>query len=145
MRYAHTMLRIGSVDEALEFYCGKLGLRETRRITSERHRLTSVFVAAPADLERALASQSPELELIYYWESKEDAGAGSGHIAFRVEDLYDTCQSLMDKGVTINRPPYDGIMAFFKSPEGVSIQLLQDGAPLPPAEPWKSMPSVGSW
>jgi len=147
MRYLHTMVRVADIDESLEFYCTKLGLREVHRMENEKGRFTLVFLAAPADMESAQSEKkSPMLELTYNWDPEEYSGGRNfGHLAYRVDDIYATCQRLMDGGVTINRPPRDGHMAFVKSPDGISIELLQEGEPKEPAEPWKSMENTGSW
>jgi len=146
MRYLHTMVRVSNLDAALDFYCGKLGLRELRRHDSEQGRFTLVFLAAPEDAPQAAQSSAPLLELTHNWDPEEYTGGRNfGHLAFAVEDIYGLCQSLMDKGVTINRPPRDGRMAFVRSPDGISIELLQKGEALAPAEPWKSMPNTGTW
>ena len=146
MEYLHTMVRVADLEAALDFYCNKLGLREVRRIEVEKGRFTLVFLAAPGDLERAKKDQAPLLELTYNWDPESYTGGRNfGHIAYRVDDIYDTCRRLMEAGVTINRPPRDGHMAFVRSPDGISIELLQRGAPLPPKEPWASMENVGSW
>ena len=146
MRYLHTMVRVGDLDAALDFYCAKLGLVELRRIENEAGRFTLVFLAAPGDAERAKETQAPLVELTYNWDEHEYAGGRNfGHLAYRVEDIYAACQKLMDGGVTINRPPRDGRMAFVRSPDGISIELLQEGAALAPAEPWASMANTGSW
>jgi len=146
MRYLHTMVRVSNLDAALDFYCGKLGLRELRRHDSEQGRFTLVFLAAPEDAPQAAQSSAPLLELTHNWDPEEYTGGRNfGHLAFAVEDIYGLCQSLMDKGVTINRPPRDGRMAFVRSPDGISIELLQKGEALAPAEPWKSMPNTGAW
>jgi lactoylglutathione lyase len=151
MRFLHTMLRVRNLDDALDFYCNKLGLREVRRRDSEQGRFTLVFLAAPAD--EALVEQSkrtgrdaPLIELTYNWDS-EDYGEARyfGHLAYEVDDIYALCERLMQAGVTINRPPRDGQMAFVRSPDRHSIELLQKGEPLPPREPWKSMPNTGKW
>ena len=139
MKYLHTMVRVSDLDESLDFYCNKLGLEELRRIDVEAGRFTLVFLAAPGDSEA-------QVELTHNWDEKGyEGGRNFGHLAYNVEDIYATCQRLMDAGVTINRPPRDGHMAFVRSPDGISIELLQAGAPLPPAEPWKSMPNEGEW
>jgi lactoylglutathione lyase len=139
MKYLHTMVRVSDLEQSLDFYCDKLGLRELRRSESEKGRFTLVFLAAPGD-------ESAQIELTYNWEpEKLTGGRNFGHVAYRVEDIYATCQRLMDAGVTINRPPRDGYMAFVRSPDNVSIELLQAGQPLPPREPWKSMPNTGEW
>jgi len=146
MRYLHTMVRVKDLDASLDFYCNKLGLKETRRIDNQAGRFTLVFLAAPGDVERAAKDQAPLVELTYNWDTEDyKGGRNFGHLAYRVENIYDTCQRLMDGGVTINRPPRDGHMAFVRSPDGVSVELLQEGGSLPPAEPWASMPNTGSW
>ncbi len=147
MQYLHTMVRITDIDELLEFYCNKLGLREVRRVDSEQGRYTLVFLAAPDDFGRAQSdAKAPLLELTYNWDPEDYSGGRNfGHLAFRVDDIYATCQRLLDQGVTINRPPRDGRMAFVKSPDNISIELLQNGDNLPPAEPWSSMENTGSW
>ncbi|HVV66001.1 MAG TPA: VOC family protein [Rhizomicrobium sp.] len=146
MRYLHTMVRVADLDAALDFYCSKLGLVEIRRIDNEKGRFTLVFLAAPDDAEAARRNQSPMVELTYNWD-KEIYGGGRnfGHLAYRVKDIYGLCRRLMEAGVTINRPPRDGHMAFVRSPDGISIELLQEGPSLPPQEPWLSMPNSGSW
>ena len=147
MHYLHTMVRITDIDESLDFYCNKLGLREVRRTESEKGRYTLIFLAAADDMSRAQSDEkSPMLELTYNWEPESYSGGRNfGHLAFRVDDIYTTCKRLMDGGVTINRPPRDGNMAFVKSPDGISIELLQAGEPKEPAEPWTSMENTGSW
>lgn len=146
MRYLHTMVRVSDLDVSLDFYCNKLGLKEVRRIDNEGGRFTLVFLAAPDDLELAAKNQAPLVELTYNWDEKDyKGGRNFGHLAYRVEDIYATCQRLMDGGVTINRPPRDGHMAFVRSPDGISVELLQAGNPKPPAEPWASMRNTGSW
>ena len=147
MRFVHTMVRITDIDESLDFYVNKLGLVETRRYDNEAGKFTLIFLAAPLDQERAEATRSPELELTYNWGSEEvyETGRSWGHLAYRVKDIYGLCQSLMDKGVVINRPPRDGAMAFIKSPDNVSIELIQEGDPLPIKEPWASMENNGNW
>jgi len=146
MQYLHTMVRIGDVYASLDFYCNKLGLKEVRRHESEGGRYTLIFLAAPEDVDRAKQDAAPLLELTYNWDPEEYTGGRNfGHLAFRVDDIYATCQRLMDGGVTINRPPRDGRMAFVRSPDAISIELLQKGDALPPAEPWASMPNTGSW
>ena len=146
MRYLHTMVRVSDLEASLAFYCDKLGLREVRRTDSEKGRFTLVFLCAPDDLERAAKDQAPLVELTYNWDAEEYTGGRNfGHLAYRVRNIYDTCQFLMDSGVTINRPPRDGHMAFVRSPDGISIELLQAGDRLPPQEPWASMPNVGTW
>jgi lactoylglutathione lyase len=146
MRYLHTMVRISNIEESLEFYCELLGLIESRRIDSEAGRYTNIFLCAPLDKENYELNRAPALELTYNWDPEEyDGGRNFGHLAFRVTDIYALCKKLMDAGVTINRPPRDGNMAFIRSPDGVSIELLQDGNPKPSAEPWASMENTGSW
>ena len=146
MKYLHTMVRARDLDETLNFYCDKLGLVEVNRYDSEAGRFTLVFLAAPDDVEQARAGQSPLLEITWNWDPESyDSGRNFGHLAYRVENIYALCQSLMDKGVTINRPPRDGHMAFIRSPDGISIELLQAGESLPPEEPWASMENTGSW
>jgi len=146
MRYLHTMVRVRDLDTALDFYCAKLGLREIRRIENEMGRFTLVFLAAPGDSDAAARDQAPMVELTYNWDREAYTGGRNFvHLAYRVKDIYATCRKLMDGGVTINRPPRDGHMAFVRSPDGISIELLQEGAHLPPAEPWASMPNTGAW
>ena len=146
MEYLHTMVRVGDLDRALEFWCGKLGLVEVRRTENEKGRFTLVFLAAPADVERAKETKAPLLELTYNWDEHEYSGGRNfGHLAYRVDDIYATCARLMQAGVTINRPPRDGYMAFIRSPDGISIELLQRGEAKAPAEPWASMPNTGTW
>ncbi len=139
MKYLHTMVRVSDLDESLDFYCNKLGLREVRRKDVEKGRFTLVFLAAPGD-------DDAEIELTFNWDP-EDYGEGRnfGHLAYRVDNIYETCQRLLDGGVTINRPPRDGYMAFVRSPDNISIELLQRGKALPPAEPWASMENSGHW
>jgi lactoylglutathione lyase len=146
MRYLHTMVRVSDLDASLDFYCNKLGLKEMRRIENDKGRFTLVFLAAPGDAGGAKDSQSPMVELTYNWDPEEyKGGRNFGHLAYRVDDIYAVCKRLMDGGVTINRPPRDGHMAFVRSPDGISIELLQEGGSLPPAEPWASMPNTGAW
>ena len=146
MEYLHTMVRVGNLDTALEFYCNKLGLVETRRVENEKGRYTLVFLAAPGDVERARESRAPLVELTYNWDEHEYSGGRNfGHLAYRVDDIYETCRKLMDAGVTINRPPRDGYMAFVRSPDGISIELLQRGEAKAPQEPWASMQNTGTW
>lgn len=146
MRYLHTMVRVADLDAALHFYRDLLGLMEVSRKDHEKGRFTLVFLAAPADLDRAREDKAPMIELTWNWDPEVYTGGRNfGHLAYRVDDVYALCQRLMDGGVTINRPPRDGYMAFVRSPDGISIELLQDGAPLPPREPWVSMPNTGSW
>jgi lactoylglutathione lyase len=149
MRYLHTMVRARDLDETLEFYCDKLGLVEVKRYDSEAGRFTLVFLAAPGDGvgdEGGPGRMSPCLEITWNWDTEEYTGGRNfGHLAYEVEDIYETCQRLLDAGVTINRPPRDGHMAFVRSPDGISIELLQRGESLSPAEPWASMENTGSW
>lgn len=146
MRYLHTMVRVSDLDKSLDFYCNKLGLVETRRMDSEGGRYTLVFLSAPGDLPGAKENKAPLMELTYNWDPEEyQGGRNFGHLAFEVDDIYETCRSLQDAGVTINRPPRDGNMAFVKSPDGISFELLQKGAAKEAAEPWASMANTGSW
>jgi lactoylglutathione lyase len=139
MKYLHTMIRISDIDASLAFFVDKLGLKETRRIENQGGRFTLIFLAAPE-------SPEAEIELTYNWDEHEYAGGRNfGHLAFAVDDIYALCQRLKDKGVVINRPPRDGRMAFVRSPDNISIEILQEGAALPPQEPWASMPNVGAW
>ena len=144
MKYLHTMVRVTNLEQSLDFYCTKLGLRELQRAENPAGRFTLVFLAAPSD-------DSAQIELTYNWDPEtwdpETYGGGRnfGHVAYRVDHIYQVCQRLMDGGVTINRPPRDGHMAFVRSPDNISIELLQAGDPLPPQEPWKSMKNTGSW
>ena len=146
MRYLHTMVRVADLDKALDFYCDKLGLKEARRIDNPGGRFTLVFLCAPGDEEAAKAGSAPMVELTYNYDPEAyDGGRNFGHLAYEVDDIYATCQRLLDGGVTINRPPRDGHMAFVRSPEGISIELLQKDGSLPKAEPWSAMPNVGVW
>lgn len=146
MQYLHTMIRVGDLDASLDFFRDKLGLKEIRRTESEQGRFTLIFLTAPGDEARAGADAAPMLELTYNWDERAYSGGRNfGHLAYRVDDIYGTCRRLMDKGVVINRPPRDGRMAFVRSPDGISIELLQNGEALPPAEPWASMPNTGTW
>jgi lactoylglutathione lyase len=139
MKYLHTMVRVSNLEQALDFFCNKLGLRELSRRDSERGRFTLVFLAAPGD-------EQAQVELTYNWDPEElRGGRNFGHLAYQVEDIYALCQRLMDAGVTINRPPRDGHMAFIRTPDQISIELLQAGPALPPREPWLSMPNSGEW
>ena len=139
MKYLHTMVRVSDLDKSLDFYCNKLGLQEIRRYESEQGRFTLVFLAAPGDEEA-------QVELTYNWDPEAyGEGRNFGHLAYQVEDIYQTCQQLMDGGVVINRPPRDGRMAFVRSPDNISIELLQRGEPLPQREPWASMENTGMW
>jgi lactoylglutathione lyase len=146
MQYLHTMIRVGDVDAALDFFCDKLGLVQVSRKDYEQGRFSLIFLAAPEDLERAEADRAPLVELTYNWDPEEYSGGRNfGHLAYQVDNIYELCQRLMDKGVTINRPPRDGHMAFVRSPDNISIELLQRGDALPVEEPWSSMPNVGEW
>jgi lactoylglutathione lyase len=139
MKYLHTMVRVSDLEQSLDFYCNKLGLKEVNRKESEQGRFTLVFLAPEGD-------EDAQVELTYNWDSEAyDEGRNFGHLAYAVDDIYQTCQRLADKGVTINRPPRDGYMAFIRSPDNISIELLQSGAPLPPQEPWSSMENTGKW
>ena len=139
MKYLHTMVRVTDLDDSLDFYCNKLGLVELRRTEVPQGRFTLVFLAAPGD-------ESAQVELTFNWDSQEyDGGRNFGHLAYAVDNIYESCQRLMDSGVTINRPPRDGHMAFVRSPDGISIELLQRGEALPPLEPWTSMENSGNW
>lgn len=146
MRFLHTMVRARDLDETLDFYCNKLGLVQVNRTDSEAGRFSLVFLAAPDDVDRARENKSPLLEITWNWDQEDyQGGRNFGHLAYRVADIYQLCQSLMDQGVTINRPPRDGHMAFIRSPDGISIELLQEGPALTPTEPWASMANTGSW
>ncbi len=151
MEYLHTMVRIQDIEKSLDFYCNKMGMVEVRRIDNEGGRFTLIFLAAKADADTAKDAKSPLLELTYNWPDQDgkveeyNSGRNFGHLAYRVDNIYQTCQHLMDSGVTINRPPRDGYMAFIKSPDEISIEILQKGEPLAPAEPWASMENTGTW
>lgn len=146
MRYLHTMVRVKNIDDALDFYCNKFGLVEVRRTDNEAGRYTLVFLAAPEDRDAGTSHGAPLLELTYNWDTEDyQGGRNFGHLAYEVDDIYALCKSLQDKGVTINRPPRDGRMAFVRSPDGISIEILQKGAAQPQAEPWSSMPNTGAW
>ncbi len=146
MRYLHTMVRATDLDATMTFYCDQLGLAEVNRYDSEAGRFTLVFLAAPGDLESARSGSSPCVEITHNWDPEEYSGGRNfGHLAFQVDDIYATCQRLMDAGVVINRPPRDGHMAFVRSPDGISVELLQAGESLAPAEPWASMENTGEW
>ena len=139
MKYLHTMVRVADLEASLDFYCDKLGLEELRRFDNEGGRFTLVFLAAPGDAEA-------QVELTHNWDPETlDGGRNFGHLAYRVDDIYALCQRLLDGGVVVNRPPRDGHMAFVRSPDGISVELLQAGAPKPPQEPWASMPNTGVW
>lgn len=146
MRFLHTMIRVHDLEESLEFYCVKLGLVEHQRVDNEEGRYTLVYLKAPFDVDHAKESDSPLIELTYNWDTEEYSGGRNfGHLAFEVDDIYATCKQLSDCGVLINRPPRDGYMAFIRSPDHISIELLQKGKPLSPEEPWVSMENTGSW
>lgn len=151
MEYLHTMVRVKNLEESLDFYCNKFGLVEVNRMENEAGRFTLVFLAAPNDAEDAKQTKAPLVELTYNWPDENGdvetytGGRNFGHLAYRVENIYEICQKLQDQGITINRPPRDGNMAFIKSPDGISIELLQKGDPLPKQEPWASMENTGSW
>lgn len=146
MRYLHTMVRISDVNKSLDFYCNKLGLQELFRREDQAGRYTLVFLAAPEDKSRGVAERAPLLELTYNWDPETyGEGRNFGHLAFEVDDIYATCDRLMKAGVTINRPPRDGRMAFIRSPDNISIELLQKGNAQPKQEPWTSMPNTGKW
>ena len=146
MRYLHTMIRVSDLDASLDFFCDKLGFVEQRRHDSDVGRYTLVFLAAPEDRGRAISDASPLLELTYNWDRGEYTGGRNfGHLAFETRDIYKLCRDLMDAGVTINRPPRDGHMAFIRSPDGISVELLQKGEALEPKEPWASMKNTGTW
>ena len=146
MKYLHTMVRVHDLEKSLEFYCDLLGLIETGRYVDEANEFTLVYLAAPKDLDQANAERSPELELTYNWDGEVyQGGRNFGHLAYQVDDIYAICQKAMDLGVTINVPPKDGHMAFFRSPDNISIELLQKGEALPVQEPWASMTVQGEW
>ena len=146
MEYLHTMFRVSNLEQSLDFFCNKFGLVEVRRIENEKGRFTLVFLAAPDDVEKSRDTRAPLLELTYNWDEHEYSGGRNfGHLAYRVDDIYETCRRLMEAGVTINRPPRDGYMAFIKTPDNISIELLQRGEPKPAQEPWASMPNTGTW
>lgn len=146
MEYLHTMVRVRDLDESLKFYCDHLGLKEISRKDSEKGRFTLVFLTAPGDEAAAHEHKAPMVELTYNWDPEDYSGGRNfGHLAYRVEDIYALCERLQNAGVTINRPPRDGHMAFVRSPDGISIELLQKGDALPPQEPWASMPNTGTW
>ncbi|KFB10060.1 VOC family protein [Nitratireductor basaltis] len=146
MRYLHTMVRVSDLDASLDFYCNKMGMVEVRRTENEKGRFTLVFLAAPEDRESGEKTKAPLLELTYNWDPETYSGGRNfGHLAYEVDDIYGLCQKLMDAGVTINRPPRDGYMAFVRSPDGISFELLQKGGAKEPQEPWASMENTGSW
>jgi lactoylglutathione lyase len=146
MRFLHTMVRVRDIDESLDFYCTKFGLVEMRRKDVPEGRFTLIFLAAPKDMQSSKSSGAPELELTFNWDPEDyDYGRNFGHLAYKVDNIYEKCQQLMDAGIVINRPPRDGRMAFIKSPDNISIELLQEGDSLLPAEPWLSMENTGRW
>jgi lactoylglutathione lyase len=146
MRYLHTMVRVKDINDSLKFYSGLLGMQEVRRIENEKGRFTLVFLAASEDVEAGKANKAPLVELTYNWDTEDyQGGRNFGHLAYEVDDIYATCKKLMDNGVVINRPPRDGHMAFVRSPDGISFELLQKGGAKEPAEPWTSMPNTGAW
>lgn len=150
MKYLHTMVRISNIDESLDFYCNKLGMKEVHRYDSEQGRFTNIFLSAAGDFSQTenqpSTNRAPVLELTYNWDPESyEGGRNFGHLAFAVDNIYETCAALMEEGVTINRPPRDGYMAFIRSPDAISIELLQKDGPLEPAEPWVSMGNTGQW
>ena len=146
MRYLHTMVRVADLEASLGFYCDKLGLKEVSRVENEGGRFTLVFLCAPEDEAAARERKAPMVELTYNWDPERyEGGRNFGHLAYAVDDIYAVCERLKDAGVVINRPPRDGRMAFVRSPDNISVELLQAGPALPPAEPWASMPNVGTW
>ena len=147
MKYLHTMIRIADINESLDFFVGKMGMQEVRRVENEAGRFTLIFLAAPGDVDLVHECNAPLLELTYNWDGEVfgEPTRNWGHLAYAVDNIYDYCQSLMDNGVVINRPPRDGRMAFIKSPNGISIELLQKGDALEPCEPWISMENIGTW
>ncbi|HAT1879555.1 VOC family protein [Legionella pneumophila serogroup 1] len=146
MKYLHTMVRVSNLEQSLDFYCNKLGLIEVKRTENAKGRFTLVFLAAPADIEQVQTSYGPMLELTYNWDPEDyTEGRNFGHLAYYVDDIYKICQHLQECGVVINRPPRDGHMAFIRSPDNISIELLQKGEPLPKQEPWLSAPNIGHW
>jgi lactoylglutathione lyase len=145
MRYLHTMVRVSDLEAALDFYCAKLGLKEVRRVDNEKGRFTLVFLATPEDEQRT-GAHAPMVELTWNWDTENYSGGRNfGHLAYGVKDIYALCEKLLAAGIAINRPPRDGYMAFIRSPDGISIELLQEGQPLAPKEPWTSMPNTGIW
>jgi lactoylglutathione lyase len=146
MRYLHTMVRVTNLDATLDFFCNQLGMVEVRRTESEKGRYTNLFLAASEDVEAAKANKAPVLELTYNWDPEDYTGGRNfGHLAYQVDNIYETCQKLMDAGITINRPPRDGYMAFVRTPDNISIEILQKGERLPDQEPWASMENTGAW
>ena len=146
MNYLHTMVRVTNIDNSLDFYCNKLGLIEVNRLENEKGRYTLIFLRAPGDEQQVKKNNGPMVELTYNWDPQEySEGRNFGHLAYCVDNIYDTCQRLKDAGVVINRPPRDGRMAFIRSPDNISIELLQKGESLPKQEPWLSAPNIGNW
>lgn len=146
MRYLHTMVRVSNIEDSLEFYCGKMGMEEVRRIENEGGRFTLIFLAASEDVESGKADKAPLLELTYNWDPETYTGGRNfGHLAYEVDNIYEFCAQLQEKGVTINRPPRDGRMAFVRSPDNISFEILQKGEALEPQEPWTSMQNTGEW
>lgn len=146
LQYLHTMVRVSDLEQSLDFYCNTLGLKEHRRYDSEQGRFTLVMLCSPEDEDRAKQDDAPLIELTYNWDPEDYTGGRNfGHLAFRVDNIYETCQRLMHRGIIINRPPRDGRMAFIRSPDGISIELLQRGEALTPEEPWASMENTGTW
>ncbi|HLW75091.1 MAG TPA: VOC family protein [Gammaproteobacteria bacterium] len=146
MQYLHSMIRVSDLEDTLDFFCNKLGFTEISRSEHEKGRYTLVFLAAPGDVEAAGQKKAPLVELTYNWDEQGyNGGRNFGHLAYRVEDIYALCERLMEAGVVINRPPRDGHMAFIRTPDNISIELLQKGDALPPKEPWASMPNAGTW
>jgi lactoylglutathione lyase len=146
MRYLHTMVRVKDLDASMNFYCKLFGLEEARRVDNEKGRFSLIFLVAPDDKESFLANKAPALELTYNWDPEDyQGGRNFGHLAYAVDDIYALCQKLMDAGVTINRPPRDGHMAFVRSPDGISIEILQKGESLAPKAPWDTMENTGNW
>jgi lactoylglutathione lyase len=146
MRYLHTMVRVTSIEDSLDFYCNKMGMKEVRRYENEKGRFTLIFLAASEDVESGKANAAPLLELTYNWDPEDYSGGRNfGHLAYEVDNIYEFCASLQSKGVTINRPPRDGRMAFVRSPDNISFELLQKGEALEIKEPWASMPNTGEW
>ena len=146
MKYLHSMIRVGDLDRSLHFFCDILGLTEVRRMANEKGRYTLVYLAAPKDVAAARRDGAPTIELTYNWDERDYAGGRNfGHLAFEVDDIYEICERLQKGGVTINRPPRDGHMAFVRTPDAISIELLQKGQPLAPKEPWASAQNIGAW
>jgi len=146
MRYLHTMVRVSDVEASLAFFCGGLGLEEVRRLDDEKGRYTLIYLAAPEDVAEARANGAPMIELTFNWDKEVYSGGRNfGHLAFAVDNIYDICSKLSKQGITINRPPRDGHMAFVRTPDNISVELLQRGSALEPAEPWKSAQNIGSW